>query len=98
MEEITKPEALQRRGGGWFQCGCQQVHIGVEHDFRPARKAHPAFLTSDLTKLEEVFMLRHIDYERNSSIPGVRRIYANDPWDNRPGIHTDLIHTDRSKD
>ncbi len=83
MEEITKPEALQLRGGCWFQCGHQQVHIGVEHDFRPAKKAHPAFLVSDLHKLEEIFTVRHIGYERDSSIPGVRRIYANDPWGNR---------------
>jgi hypothetical protein len=26
-----------------FQCGAQQLHIGVEQDSRPAKKAHPAF-------------------------------------------------------
>ena len=83
MEEIAKPEALQGRGGCWFQCGRQQVHIGVERDFSPARKAHPAFLAPDLDKLEQLFTLRHIAYERDSSIPGVKRIYANDPWNNR---------------
>jgi catechol 2,3-dioxygenase-like lactoylglutathione lyase family enzyme len=83
MTEITKPVALQHRGGCWFQCDHQQVHIGVEQDFRPAKKAHPAFLSPDLDKLEKVFTACHISYERDSSIAGVRRIYANDPWGNR---------------
>ncbi len=82
MKEITKPEALQHCGGCRFQCGHQQVHIGVAQDFRPAKKAHPAF-ASDLDKLEEVLTSHHIGYERESSISGVRRIYANDPWGNR---------------
>jgi hypothetical protein len=83
MEEIAKPEALRNRGGCWFQCGRQQVHIGVESDFKPARKAHPAFLVPDLDKLELIFTVHHVAYERDSSIPGVKRSYAYDPWNNR---------------
>src|SRR6266700_2923416 len=74
MEEISKPEALQRRGGCWFRCGSQQVHIGVENDFCPANKAHPALLSPDLDKLEKAFAAHDIDFERDSSIPSVRRI------------------------
>ncbi len=83
MKEIIKPVALQHRGECWFQCGNQQVHIGVKQDFRPAKKAHPAFLARDLDKLEEVLKTCHISYERDSSISDVRRIYTNDPWGNR---------------
>jgi hypothetical protein len=43
LPEIAKPESLAARGGVWFQCGHQQLHLGVEEDFRPAKKAHPAF-------------------------------------------------------
>ena len=41
--EIPKPEILRKRGGVWFECGRHQVHIGVQKDFIPATKAHPAF-------------------------------------------------------
>ena len=43
LEEVEKPETLRGRGGVWFQVGAQQLHVGVESDYRPARKAHPAF-------------------------------------------------------
>src|SRR5512138_1115406 len=49
--EILKPPQLAQRGGAWFQAGAVQLHLGVEADFRPARKAHPAFLVEDLAGL-----------------------------------------------
>jgi catechol 2,3-dioxygenase-like lactoylglutathione lyase family enzyme len=42
LVEIEKPELLRRRGGVWFRCGEQQLHVGVEAGFVPANKAHPA--------------------------------------------------------
>jgi catechol 2,3-dioxygenase-like lactoylglutathione lyase family enzyme len=42
LVEVEKPESLRGRGGVWFRCGEQQLHVGVEHGFAPARKAHPA--------------------------------------------------------
>lgn len=42
LPEVEKPESLKARGGAWFQVGSQQLHIGVEEPFAPARKAHPA--------------------------------------------------------
>ena len=50
--EIPKPENLRKRGGVWFQCGIHQVHIGVQQDFVPATKAHPAFQVSQLDELQ----------------------------------------------
>ena len=47
MREIPKPAGLLKRGGCWFESGAVQVHIGVEKDFRPAKKAHPAFQCTD---------------------------------------------------
>jgi catechol 2,3-dioxygenase-like lactoylglutathione lyase family enzyme len=75
LREAPKPEALAARGGVWFE----HVHIGVEDDFRPARKAHPAFAVDDLDALAE----RLGDVEWDDAIPGVRRFYASDPWGNR---------------
>jgi catechol 2,3-dioxygenase-like lactoylglutathione lyase family enzyme len=48
MERVPKPEHLVARGGCWFRSGGVELHLGVEEDFRPARKAHPAFLVEDL--------------------------------------------------
>ena len=46
LEELEKPESLRSRGGVWFRVGAQQLHVGVEASFSPARKAHPAFSVS----------------------------------------------------
>ena len=48
MAEIPKPAALAARGGVWFRSGTAELHLGVEADFRPARKAHPGLLVDDL--------------------------------------------------
>lgn len=83
MPEIEKPESLRAGGGCWFQCGSQQLHIGVETDFRPAKKAHPAFAASSLDELRQALLARGIKVTDDSSITGVRRFHAKDPWGNR---------------
>ena len=42
LTEVPKPAEQRRRGGCWFEAGTVRVHLGVDPDFRPARKAHPA--------------------------------------------------------
>jgi len=49
--EIPKPDSLKMRGGVWFQCGAHQIHVGVQRDFVPATKAHPAFAIRNLDEL-----------------------------------------------
>jgi catechol 2,3-dioxygenase-like lactoylglutathione lyase family enzyme len=83
MPEIPKPESLRARGGCWFQCGSQQLHVGVEKDFHPAKKAHPAFAVHNLDDLRNAFLARDASVTDDSSIPGVRRFHALDPWGNR---------------
>lgn len=83
MEEIQKPAALRVRGGCWFRCANQQVHIGVEKDFRPARKAHPAFAVRDLDELRRGLLDRGIAVVEDEQLPDARRFYAEDPWGNR---------------
>lgn len=83
LEEIEKPLWLRARGGCWFRCGSQQVHIGVERDFRPARKAHPAFQVADLEVLRERLRSQDVKITEDDALPGVRRFYADDPWGNR---------------
>jgi len=83
LKEIEKPPVLAARGGCWFECGSQQLHIGVERNFQPARKAHPAFAVLDLDELRKVLMARDVPVVEDQSLPGARRFYAEDPWGNR---------------
>jgi catechol 2,3-dioxygenase-like lactoylglutathione lyase family enzyme len=83
MKEIEKPPVLRARGGCWFECGSQQVHIGVERNFRPARKAHPAFAVLRLEQLRETLNARGVTILEDDDLPGTRRFYAEDPWGNR---------------
>lgn len=83
--EIPKPEALQKRGGVWFQCGEHQVHIGVQADFVPAAKAHPAFLVLGLKELRES-LTRHqlrVTDDTERAEEGIERFYMLDPFGNR---------------
>lgn len=82
--EIQKPPELAKRGGAWFQSGTVQLHLGVEADFRPARKAHPAFLVEGLDLL--VANIQQDGYETDTSQPpldGYRRAHVFDPFGNR---------------
>ena len=82
--EIPKPAELARRGGVWFQSENVQLHLGVENDFRPARKAHPAFIVDDLNAL--IAKAQSAGYETDTSQPpldGYKRAHVFDPFGNR---------------
>jgi catechol 2,3-dioxygenase-like lactoylglutathione lyase family enzyme len=83
MEEIAKPEQLRARGGCWFRAGSRQLHIGVEENFRPATKAHPAFAVSDIDALFAALQKAGVHCTWDEAIGGIRRFYAADPWGNR---------------
>jgi catechol 2,3-dioxygenase-like lactoylglutathione lyase family enzyme len=81
LEELEKPAALRGRGGVWFALpDGRQLHVGVEPDFAPASRAHPAFLVEGYDALRAHFGDAAVD---DDSIPGRRRFYAADPWGNR---------------
>ncbi len=81
--EVPKPPDLARRGGAWFELGPAKVHLGVEPDFRPARKAHPALLVQGLDEL--ITMLEQAGYPvtHDNSLDGYDRVYVDDPFGNR---------------
>ncbi len=81
LEELEKPEPLKARGGAWFSVGLQQLHVGVQEDFQPATKAHPAFHVDTLDQLAERLTLAGAPVHWDEAIPG--RFYTEDPWGNR---------------
>ncbi len=85
LVEVEKPESLRARGGVWFHCGEQQLHIGVEDDFAPARKAHPAIrvATGELDALAERLSDAGEQVVWDEALAGVPRFYSQDPWGNR---------------
>lgn len=84
-KEIDKPDMLKQRGGVWFQCGAHQVHIGVQKDFTPATKAHPAFLVRQLNELRDYLLIHNVEviYDDARKDERVLRFYLNDPFGNR---------------
>ena len=83
FKEVPKPAALTGRGGVWFQSGLVHLHLGVEADFRPARKAHPALRVEGLA----VLLARCGDaghpVEPDVPLPGLIRAHVADPFGNR---------------
>jgi catechol 2,3-dioxygenase-like lactoylglutathione lyase family enzyme len=83
LEELEKPEPLRARGGCWFRAGANELHVGVEEPFEPARKAHPGLVVDDLRALTERLRAQGIQVTPDETIPGVERAYVADPFGNR---------------
>jgi len=83
LPELPKPANLAPRGGCWFGGGSVYVHLGVEQDFRPARKAHPAFLVDDLSALRQRLSAAGFPPKTDEPLEGFDRLYVDDPFGNR---------------
>ncbi len=83
LTEQAKPENLASRGGVWFRSGTLKLHLGVERDFRPAHKAHPALLVSGLTELAETCRAAGYPPITDEPLEGFNRFYVSDPFGNR---------------
>lgn len=82
--EVPKPPELAGCGGAWYESGRVRLHLGVELDFHPARKAHPAFLVDDLDAT--VAKIQRARYKVDTSQPpleGYKRAHVFDPFGNR---------------
>jgi catechol 2,3-dioxygenase-like lactoylglutathione lyase family enzyme len=84
-----KPEPLAARGGCWFGAGPVVLHLGVEEDFRPARKAHPALVVRDLPALEAVLASAGVEVRPNRDRPEGTGAYVDDPFGNRIELMAD---------
>ena len=84
FSEIPKPEVLAKRGGMWLQSEGVQLHLGVENDFRSARKAHPAFLVDDLEAILGKIQRAGFEWDQSQpALDGYKRAHIYDPFGNR---------------
>jgi catechol 2,3-dioxygenase-like lactoylglutathione lyase family enzyme len=83
IPEVAKPTQLAARGGCWFESGSVKVHLGVESDLSPAKKAHPAFIVDDLAALVRVLNDAGFSAKEDQPLEGYERRYVNDPFGNR---------------
>ncbi len=85
LTEVPKPPLLAARGGCWFTGHGIELHLGVDADFHPARKAHPGLLWPDLDSLAERLTAAGypVTWADPAEIPGRRRFHTSDPHGNR---------------
>ncbi|MFI5762058.1 VOC family protein [Streptomyces sp. NPDC051563] len=83
MTELPKPPVLAARGGCWFAAGPVQLHLGIEEDFRPARKAHPGLRVEGIEAYADRLRARGATVVWDDDLPGHRRFYSQDPVGNR---------------
>ncbi len=83
LEELPKPDSLRGRGGCWFRAGAQELHVGVDRAFAPARKAHPGLVVSDLDELAGRLAAAGVAVDPDDALPGTKRFHATDPFGNR---------------
>lgn len=83
MTEVAKPPALRARAGLWLRADGLEIHLGVEPDFRPARRAHPGILVSGLDALAARLTGCGVTVDWDDALPGFRRFYCHDCVGNR---------------
>jgi hypothetical protein len=83
MTELPKPPVLAARGGCWFRAGAVQLHLGIEADFRPAKKAHPGLRVTDIESYAARLEAHGAKVTWDDNLPGYRRFYSWDPVGNR---------------
>jgi catechol 2,3-dioxygenase-like lactoylglutathione lyase family enzyme len=83
LPRVAKPAHLAARGGCWFESGDVRIHLGVEADFRPAKKAHPALIVDALDQLTAALEDAGYPVRTDEPLEGFHRVYVDDPFGNR---------------
>lgn len=83
LPEKSKPPHLAARGGCWFESDRVRIHLGVEKDFKAARKAHPALIVTDQQSLRKRLTEAGFEVYDDEPLDGFERFYASDPFGNR---------------
>ena len=81
--EIEKPPQMAERKSIWFVAGAVDLHLGIEPDFTPAKRAHPAFIVEGLDAIVAACDRAGITTKPDTSFNGFRRVHVVDPFGNR---------------
>ncbi|MEL7157854.1 MAG: VOC family protein [Actinomycetota bacterium] len=91
VPRVAKPPHLAGRGGCWFESTTIKIHLGVDPEFQPARKAHPALRVSGLDELLDTLRGAGVTIRDDEPLDGHQRAYVDDPFGNR----IELLEPDR---
>ncbi|MEE9454516.1 MAG: VOC family protein [Paracoccaceae bacterium] len=83
LRAVEKPPLMRASGGVWFMNDGVNIHLGIDPDFRPAKKAHPALRVDDLDALATRLKVGGFRVEWDERMPGTKRFYSDDPYGNR---------------
>ena len=83
FSEIEKPAAMAGRNSIWFAAGPVNLHLGIEPDFHPAKRAHPAFVVVDLDEILAACERAGLTTKSDTAVNGYRRFHVFDPFGNR---------------
>ncbi|MDC0745827.1 VOC family protein [Polyangium mundeleinium] len=83
LAEVPKPADMAKRGGAWFEAGAVKIHLGVEAEFHPARKAHPGLRVEGLAALVEGLRAAGVTVADGQPLDGIARVFVEDPFGNR---------------
>ena len=83
LTEVPKPPELAKRGGAWFEGPGIKLHLGVEQEFRPARKAHVGFIVDNVAELVDICRSENLETTEVTPLDGYRRAHVFDPLGNR---------------
>lgn len=83
LSEIPKPADMALRGGCWFAVGLHQLHLGVEAEFRPMKKAHIALATDGVMTLRRTLDAAGYATTADAPVDDRNRFFTHDPFGNR---------------
>jgi catechol 2,3-dioxygenase-like lactoylglutathione lyase family enzyme len=83
LREVAKPASMADRSSMWFAAGLVNLHLGIEEDFHPAKRAHPALVVDDLDETVAACERAGLPTRSDTSFNNFRRVHVFDPFGNR---------------
>ena len=83
LREVQKPGVMAERKSIWFAGGSVNLHLGIEGDFHPAKRAHPALVVEGLDEILASCERAGVTVKPDVSFNNFRRVHVFDPFGNR---------------
>jgi catechol 2,3-dioxygenase-like lactoylglutathione lyase family enzyme len=83
LTEVAKPAAMAGRHSLWFAAGPVNLHLGIEEEFHPAKRAHPALVVDNLDEIVAACQRACLPTRPDTSFNNFRRVHIFDPFGNR---------------